>query len=87
MCQICPINTFFDGRSCSYGSQRCTNSNQIWNGYQCVCIDGYFMINNYCVTCPSNTKWDGFQCIGIVRDTNCAIGQLFVNGQCVYISY
>jgi hypothetical protein len=54
---------------------------QIWNGYTCVCINGYFMVNNNCVTCPRNTLWNGVQCVGTVIDTNCQVGQIFMNGQ------
>jgi hypothetical protein len=87
ICQLCPINTFFDGSTCSYGPQKCTMSNQIWNGYTCVCINGYFMVNINCVTCPSNTLWNGVQCVGTVINTNCQVGQIFMNGQCVYVGY
>lgn len=70
---MCPSNTFFDGRSCVLGKNNCPLSNQIWNGIQCVCTQGYYMINNNCVTCPSWATWNGARCVP-KTNYNCNFG-------------
>ena len=87
ICQLCPNNTFFDGRSCVYGKKNCPKSNQIWNGLECICAQNFYMISDACVTCPSWTSWNGSRCIAKNTLYSCSHGQIFVDGQCIFVGY
>ena len=67
-------------------------TNQILSGGRCICAEGFgfltettcgncqnngkFLMNGYCVSCPTGYKWDGQRC-------TCPAGSTQQNGQCV----
>lgn len=64
-CQQCPPETVFDGFACTKGdgNKLCRDCFEIWNGYDCVCMPGYWRLaNGKCVECPDDTYWDGTCC-------------------------
>lgn len=65
VCQTCPSATTFDGYRCSQGSNTkyCKDPYSIWNGYNCVCMSGYWQLaDGKCVSCSTGTYWDGTCC-------------------------
>lgn len=64
-CTKCSAGSFYDGVQCTTGQlvqKRCPGPYQFFNGRICVCIEGFFMTGNQCVTCPIARKWNGYYC-------------------------
>lgn len=59
---------------------QCSQPNQYYNGQQCVCASGYFMLNGNCTSCPANSQWNGQFCAcnqGFTqRDGSCVSTQI-----------
>lgn len=56
---------------------QCSGFNTYYNGEQCVCISGYFMVNGNCTYCPANSQWNGQFC-------SCNSGYYLHNANCIH---
>lgn len=43
-------------------TKSCTSPYQFYNSVSCVCINGFYLVKDYCVTCPLNYVWNGYFC-------------------------
>ena len=55
-----------------------------FNGFACVCKDGYNVINNKCQKCPEGTNFDGASCAVSATATKCyKANEILIDGKCV----
>lgn len=67
--------------------EKTCEANQEWDGITCRCIQGYFLINGKCTSCPPGTAFDGFKCSPGVPTKYCKDPFSFWNGfTCACIS-
>ena len=72
-----PANTTNSANSSSTASNQSSQCGfGTWNGYQCICNQGYYLLQGKCAVCPSGSYFNGQTCI-------CYGGAFYTNGTCV----
>lgn len=65
VCQACPANTNWNGSACN---PICVGKSQ-WNGTNCVCLSGFYLIQNSCLPCDPNSVYNS-----VTQTCDCKVG-------------